>query len=400
MVWKQNENGKWRLPTNAPLRAEAVMPGAPADAAPPVVPTTPDGAEPTRPASTAFKPEVRRVKLHNGSFRFLDEKGKPVALFEGVGFRSNFRSATALSGNASIAKTSLRDRFFLEQLRTPLSYDPRELDLSQLEAKAAGGTVSGRFTMRPGDADSPFQVMVKFQDLSADRIVSEARGPTGMVQGKLEGSLEAAGNVGDPNALTGVGEIRLREGRVRGYGLLVALGQLLKIDELTELKLEESHVKYRITPGVVTIDELLLNSPNIRLSATGTVGFDGVLRLESQLAINERVRRQLFSMVRENFKPIELPGFTAVSFQITGTVDRPQSNLMDKVVGAGLRDLGGVIDSLFGRNRRDRAKKKKANELIQPTPAGQPPRPADAAPAILPPTSETLAPIPSPSDSP
>ncbi len=206
--------------------------------------------------------------------------------------------------------------------------------------------------------------------------------------------------MGDPNALTGVGEIRLREGRVRGYGLLVALGQLLKIDELTELKLEESHVKYRITPGVVTIDELLLNSPNIRLSATGTVGFDGVLRLESQLAINERVRRQLFSMVRENFKPIELPGFTAVSFQITGTVDRPQSNLMDKVVGAGLRDLGGVIDSLFGRNRRDRAKKKKANELIQPTPAGQPPRPADAAPAILPPTSETLAPIPSPSDSP
>ena len=113
--------------------------------------------------------------------------------------------------------------------------------------------------------------MVKFRDLDADRIVADAHGPAGMVQGKLEGHLDATGNTADPNALNGAGEIFLRDGQVRRYSLLVALGQLLQIEELMQLRLDQAHVKYHITPGVVTIDELLLTSPNIRLSATGTV---------------------------------------------------------------------------------------------------------------------------------
>ena len=101
------------------------------------------------------------------------------------------------------------------------------------------------------------------------------------------------------------------------------------------------------------------------------VGFTGKLQLEAQLAINERIRRQLFSAVRENFQPIDVPGYTAVAFQVTGTVENPKTNLMDKVVGEGLRDLGGVINSLLGRDRSDRSKRKKARAEDAPAPAAE-----------------------------
>jgi len=133
------------------------------------------------------------------------------------------------------------------------------------------------------------------------------------------------------------------------------LGQVLQIEELKELNLEQAEAKYHLSPGLVTIDELILRSPNIRLTASGTVGFDGKLKLDSQLAINERIRGQLFKAIRENFQPTNEPGYSAIDFQIVGTVERPSTNLVERLVG---RDLSSMINSFFG-GKRDRPKKKR-----------------------------------------
>jgi len=69
-----------------------------------------------------------------------------------------------------------------------------------------------------------------------------------MVQGKLEGEFEASGKTADPDALIGKGEIFLRDGRVQQYSLLVAIGQILQIEELTELRLEQAQAKYQSVP--------------------------------------------------------------------------------------------------------------------------------------------------------
>ena len=403
VVWAQNADGKWRLPASLPIEDAARTADVAAASPPPLDASSPTppreivpGAEPAPDDEAPFTPEIRRVMLTDGSFRFLDADQKPVATFEGVRFRSNFRNATALQGNARIEKTSLRDRFFLEALQSPLKYDPEELDLSNITARAAGGEITGRFNMRPADADSPFTVEVRFQGLEVDTIVADAGGPLGMVQGRLEGHLTASGKTADRNALSGVGEIHLRDGQVRQYSLLVALGQLLQIDELSRLQFDEAQVKYHITPGVVTIDELVLSSSNIRLSAVGTISFDGALRLKSQLAINENIRKQLFRPIRENFQPIEQSGFAAVNIEVNGTVDKPRTNLMDKVVGAELKDLGGVISSLLS-GRRDRKKKREKIEVAAPAEAV----PATAVepvspPEPSPPTAEAAEPPPAP----
>jgi type II secretion system protein N len=385
VVWAQNADGKWRVPslpvetiTAAPSKAAAVETPVAASSPSPeqkeVAPDAPASSPPPAIAQsenkTAFTPEVERINVIRARFRFLDQKLKSVATFEDVDFRSSFRSATDLRGNIAIAKTSLRDRFFLQQLQSPLRYDSSELDFSQISAHAGDGQISGRFTMQPQAEDSPFTVSIRFKDVQADKIITEAGGNLGTVVGKLEGHLDATGKTADPNALAGSGEIVLHNGQVRQYSLLVALGQLLQIQELQQLRLDEARVKYHINPGVVTIDGLVFRSENIRLTATGTVSFDGKLQLELQLAVNEKMRSQLFRAIRDNFKPIDEPGYTAVNFQVGGTVGRPKTNLMDKLIGRDLKDLGSVITELIGGGK---PKKKPANEPAAPAPASPTP---------------------------
>jgi hypothetical protein len=213
--------------------------------------------------------------------------------------------------------------------------------------------INGRYEMQPQAVDSPFTAQVKFRDLQVEKLVTNAGGPPGMIQGRVEGFLDATGKTADSNALSGHGEIVLRDGKLQQYSLLVALGQILQIDELTQLQLQQAEVKYHIEPGIVKVDELILRSPNIRLTGTGTVTFNGKLRLNSQLALNDKIRRQLFSPIRENFQPISDPaGYAAVDFRISGTVERPKTDLMDKLVGQDLRDLGGVISGLFSHPKK------------------------------------------------
>ncbi|HEX8281702.1 MAG TPA: AsmA-like C-terminal region-containing protein, partial [Chthoniobacterales bacterium] len=391
VVWAQNSDGKWRLPVALAADVPAPAAGqlsAPATEGPLVrrdeVAPPSDAAEP---GAAPFTPEIRRVKLTNGNFRFLDAKGRPVANFEGFAFQSTLRRTNDVRGTANVAKVSLRERFFLEGLKSPVKYDPSTLDFSDITARAGGGEITGRFFMRPGDPESPFEATVRFRDVQADQIVTAAGGPSGMVRGRIEGSLEANGKTADPNALAGSGEIYLRDGELRQYSLLVALGQVLQIDELTQLHFEQAQVKYHITPGVVMIDELLLTSPNIRLAAKGTVSFGGKLRLDSQLAINDRIRSQLFRGMRESFRPVEPAGYAAVDFKVTGTVERPKTDL-HKLVRRDLQDLTGVISDLLGRTKRDRPGRNKpaveSAAAAAPAPTNSPANPAPQNPAAPP----------------
>ena len=395
VVWVQNEDGKWRLPgAQVEETAAAQAAGTPSPHSSPIPETapsvvaataTPEPRMPTSPTETAipaaspvFVPELRRMNVSNGNFRFLDHSGTSVASFEGVKFHSFVRNNQMLRGGVTVAKISLRDRFFLQDLQSPLHYDPGLLDLSKISAHAGSGDIKGQFSLQSHVAYSPFTVSVKFREIQAEQLVSEAGGPPGVIKGKLEGSFDATGKSSDSNAITGRGEIFLRDGQLQQYSVLVALGQILQIEELTQLQLQQAEVKYHIDPGIVTVDELILRSPNIRVSATGTIGFNGKLRLQSQLAINEKVRSQLFNPIRNNFAPINEPGYFAVDFQVTGNIDRPKTNLMEKLVG---RDLKDFVNGLLRGGKPDRPKRKRAQEAesdVPPEPSVAPTRNPDA----------------------
>jgi type II secretion system protein N len=411
VVWPQDAGGKWKLPGShktktaaptvsqpevesesiqtSPTRTAPVIANTPPNLPSPVQATVND-QPPKQEPRLAMPPEVRRVSIKNGNFTFLDHAGKLLASFNGVDFRTSIRSALALHGDTKVARISLQNRFFLEQLRSPLRYEPDVLELSKISARAGSGEINGYFAMQPEAEDSPFTTSVKFRNVVADQIIANAGGPKGIVQGKLEGSFQASGKTADPEAFVGKGEISLREGRVQQYSLLVLLGEVLQIEELRELQLEQAEARYHVNPGLVTIDELILRSPNIRLTASGTVMFNGRLKLDSQLAINDKIRSQLFKAIRQNFKPINEQGYSAIDFQVGGTIDRPSTNLVDRLVG---RDLSNMINSFFGGGKKERAKKKK-KQIEEAVPAA--PSTSASPQEVLPDATATPTPASSP----
>src|SRR6202011_3738568 len=148
VIWPQNADGKWRLPgwsekaeerkqtpaghtsTAAVTSPPAALLSEPARSGP-AQDTEPAGSDESagpsararKSASKSFVPEIRRVNLAGGSFRFLDRSGGVVAIFDGVKFRSTVHNGVAVRGDAQVKKISLRDSFFLEQLQSPLRYD-------------------------------------------------------------------------------------------------------------------------------------------------------------------------------------------------------------------------------------------------------------------------------------
>ncbi|MEY2492041.1 MAG: hypothetical protein QOH24_992 [Verrucomicrobiota bacterium] len=378
VVWPQNESGKWRLPvtvgaaeSQASPPAEqaqstatpsAIIEGGPLQSPAQVAPKKNE-----RSADNAATTQVKRVNLIDGSFHFLDRQDRNVALFDGVQFFSTMRDIASIRGETRVAKIALRDRVFLSDLHSPVRYDPEGLGLSALSAHIAKGKLTGSFEMQPQAENSPFTVNATFQDVQADQLVTEAGGPHEIIRGVLQGTLNASGNTAD--ALSGEGTIELRDGHVQQFTVLAAIGQLLQIEELTQLDLQQAEAKFHLANREVLIDELVLRSPNLRLSATGSVTFDGKLALNSTLSINEKIRAQLFRGIRENFVATDEPGQYALPFHVGGSIDRPTTDLMSRAVGADLRDLGGVIDALLGRGK---SKKKKHSDAPTPEPSASP----------------------------
>src|SRR5205823_9803955 len=132
----------------SPTRTAPVIANTPANLPSPVQATVND-QPPKREPRLAMPPEVRRVSIKNGNFTFLDQAGGLLASFAGVDFRTSIRSALALHGETNMARISLRDRFFLEQLRSSLRYEPDVLELSKISARAANGEINGYFAMQP-----------------------------------------------------------------------------------------------------------------------------------------------------------------------------------------------------------------------------------------------------------
>jgi type II secretion system protein N len=297
-----------------------------------------------------------------------------VAAFDGVELQTTIEKSDFLQGVVHIERLSAHDRFFLQKIRSPFKYSPDGVELSRISARAAGGEINGLFSVRPAEDNSPFHLSVQFKNLKADDVVTDAGGNRGTISGELDGTLDASGKAADQNGMTGSGEIILRNGKLQQYSLLVALGQILQIEELTQLQLDQAEAKYHLENGQVKVDELVLRSPNLRLSATGNIAVNGKLHLDAQLAINEKVRNQLFKPIRQNFQPTSDPQYSAVDFQVTGTLERPRTNLVDRIVGRDLKDIvsGFLGGKKSGKNKKAPAPEASPEESASPTASARP----------------------------
>src|SRR5262245_28505794 len=108
-------------------------------------------------------------------------------------------------------------------------------------------------------------------------------------------------------------------------------------------------------------------------------------------AINDIILVQLFKAIRDNFHLIDDPGYSAIEFQVGGTVERPSTNLVEQVVG---QDISSMLNSFFG-GKKDRPKKKKKEKAVENVTTDVP-SPSLRPEAAVPEATLTPSPVASP----
>ena len=405
IIWVQAADGKWKLP--APEQAEKVA-GQDATQRLAAEQGLPDTAaaksedkkskeevEKAAEKKSSFIVLVERFEVKGGAVELFDKDSKHVAVFTDVNMVYTSLTADRVEGTATIGKIVWADAFTFENVTTPFKFAEGAFDLSAIAATFAGGTVQGKYHNHTEKDRSPYKGAVTFAKVDLDKLGGQMGAEPGQSTGTVSGQAEMRGDTHNDRA-EGEGRIDLRDGQFHQLDLFQNIGQILGMRELSDLRVRDGHADLRMAGEKIYIEKLTLNTSDLQLAAKGTARTDKRLNLEAQLSVEEAAAQHLPGMIRDNFLPIE-GGRRAIAFTVTGTTDKPKTNLLDKLMGQKENmQLGNLLTNIFGgekpKQEDDKAKKddkKKKKDKDKPAPnAGTPPAssPAPATPQPQPST--------------
>jgi hypothetical protein len=135
------------------------------------------------------------------------------------------------------------------------------------------------------------------------------------------------------------------------------LGQLLSISELQLLQLEDAHIFLLFSEGSLLVEEMILETDNLAFLGAGLVNVDsGDVDLQGRLLLNEHMQRRLRGFLNKNFtESTERPGYKELSFKVYGPINRPQTDLVEKLAGKGSigAEVGRFLQNLIAPPARE-----------------------------------------------
>jgi uncharacterized protein involved in outer membrane biogenesis len=384
VVWFENDRGQWKPP--APPKEAEQQDHEPVAAETPTTATeTPSPAVERNQEQTRLRPfEVllNQLQIKHGSFDFFDRTHNSIASFADVNVQCPGATQDLVKGSAKSSKVSIFQTVFAQNLTTSFAYSQAgDLALTELATSIAGGSLRGSFQIKTNERDSPYFGDVQFEGVDFNQLIVEAGGQAYQATGTIKGYLDLSGLTRNGKTASGRGGITLSDGQIKEYEFLQMLGQALQIEELVQLKLQQAQLDFRIDDGKIWIDQLILQSQNLSLGAQGFVKLDGKMELHARLSVNPRISRKLPSFVTGNFKPVENSDMRSLDFDVTGTISKPRTNIVQRMLGSQIeKQAVDLLQSIFGRKNKDvRDDKKKTKDKAAPTatPAASPAPPAE-----------------------
>ncbi len=382
IIWAQNAQGKWKLPTLPERDATRPSSGFANEGDKPA-----KSAEKTRrkqKAERGFEVVLDGLEIRNGSIELLDDKQERLASISEVNMRYSFLGEERVEGTLTAGRLAWRQALFFTGVQSGFRSSGDEFTLTSLQATLAGGAVQGELTVKVGKKDAPFDLALAFEKVDLALLTSSAGWQPGQAAGALGGELKLHGPSRKLDHAEGEGRLTLADGYLRQLEFFENIGRVLQIAELSDLRIREGRAEFRVADEKTFIDKLVLDAGDVSFSAKGVARFDKKLSLDAQLAVSERLSRRLPSLLEDRFTAPDAQGRRAVAFEITGKTDHPKSNLLSHITG---RQLGeqftDLVSNLFGGPKKPKEEKKKKKDSdskpAAPDPVPEEDKPADAA---------------------
>ena len=270
------------------------------------------------------------------------------------------------------------------QVHAPFKYAGGEVSLAPLEGTLAGGALKGSLYLQPSAQGIPYKAELKLTAADVGKLMNETAWAPEQFSGRIDGAVEMHGTVRRLVKVEGKGSLSLTGAEIKGFEFFSTISEGLHIPDLADLRLGDSSTEFRLGDEKVFVDSLALNSPAVKVLATGLVRLNGRMTIDARLALAESTVKELPDFVREFVASVN--GESGIDFKVGGTLSKPKTDLLDKV--SGKRALGQAVDvvgNLFGdKKKKDDAKKK--DKKTDPAKTVPPPLPA------LDPTATTVVP--------
>ena len=331
---------------------------------------TPNPQQTPPPATPTAQPEeempvretpvlVENIRIREGQAFCYPAQGRPIRL-DGCAAEGKASPNGSTTGVFRIKSAAFAELARCTDITGKFEYHDGQLKITDIQAVWAQGTVKGslEISKRPG----PFFIAsLAAENVSLQKLAEDAGFTAEGTQGFLFAKTSLQGIPGKPETFTGEASANLTEARMQPIDPLRQLGELLRINELRVLELSNAQTALTIRDGKILVERLELESTNLLMDASGEARFDGSLDLNARFHVTQKLLKESLGFMGSKFQPSDREGYAHMPFSITGTMSRPKSDLLDKIVGLRLGDdVGGLLKNLLRMPKKE--KKKKENK--------------------------------------
>lgn len=338
---RQSSQGSWVL---FPLPPPEGLAAAPARESPEQLVASP-GAR--------FTVHIRRVRIRGGHATIVDSQNRPVISLNETEFDARVTDEGRTEGRVAIGSADVAGVLKPKAIAGDFTWDGSVLDVPNITGNLADGKIKGKYRL---DAPSgqQFALRLSFDQAQLKKLAEEAGFASESAQGFARGEATLGGNLQSAASVDGNGSIELIKAQMQPLDFIQKLGQVLNVDELQVLRLKDARAEFRIRGDRVNFRNITLQSENLILSGKGPIRFNGRINMDGALHVNEKLQRQLKGVLSNNFVPSDVAGYVQVPFDITGSLNNPKTDLLDKLIGMNIgQNMGGFLRNLFQPPKQD-----------------------------------------------
>jgi len=315
----------------------------------------PEKPEPEKPAvketpvPANFAVEIRKLKVRNSTVYLIGADGETTATLREVEGAIHAHKGH-FDGRIRIASVSISNSFDVDNISSPVKFANGAIDLKDITAQVSGGEIHGSFHANLSTPELPYRVHLQVTGVDVNQFAGRAGGILDRAHGTLEGNFQIAGYMTDPSLATGGGSLDIQTGYLDQFPMLQELGRWTQIDELQRLDLEQARSNFSVVGQDIKVNSLQLISKNCELNLSGTVGSGQKLDLNGRLTLSQFLTQKIPSELEDNFAKSTDGEGSYLDFQVTGSVSKPQTDLVDRIIG----DKGKLLRKIFRLDRREK----------------------------------------------
>ncbi|MFW6284420.1 MAG: AsmA family protein [Desulfosalsimonas sp.] len=202
------------------------------------------------------------------------------------------------------------------------------LTVETLEARLAEGAISGNARVDLGVAGLSYDSDFSVQEISADALMS---GLYPKAAGTLLGRTSAAINVSGRgtaweqmrDALSGQGQVRISEGKIAGNDFAGGLARTLGAGDLKSIDFKSFEGDFEIEDGKLRLVSDFAGK-DVKMNPTGTIGLDGALDMNLNLALAPGFSSRLSSDSLVGQLLEDEQGWTSMPVALGGSLGKPR----------------------------------------------------------------------------